>query len=115
MNFLDSIWLIPLFPAIGFLIIGLFGKRMAKSAIDLVGCGVVLTSFVFALGSVLQLLSLDSRSHTKILFQWINAGEAHTSAGTLTSFSIDWGFLLDPLSGCLPIYQIKATGSIESF
>ena len=33
MNFLDLIWLIPLFPAAGFVINGLFGKRMPKTAV----------------------------------------------------------------------------------
>ena len=89
MNFLDSIWLIPLFPAAGFAINGLFGKRFPKAAIDLVACGSVLISFIFALGAVFQLVGLDenSRSHTVIVFEWINGGLAHTSAGEMARFS----------------------------
>ena len=103
MNFLDSIWLIPLFPALGFAINGLFGKRFPKVAIDFVACGSVLISFIFALGAVVQLVGLDenARSHTVIVFEWINGGLAHTSAGEMARFSIDWGFLLDPLSGVM--------------
>ena len=33
MNFLDLIWLIPLFPAIGFVINGLIGKRIPKTVV----------------------------------------------------------------------------------
>ena len=103
MNFLDSIWLIPLFPALGFAINGLFGKRFPKVAIDLLACGSVLIAFIFALGAVAQLVGLEenARSHTVIVFEWINAGLAHTSAGEMARFSIDWGFLLDPLSAVM--------------
>src|SRR5215510_5704872 len=92
MNFLALIWLIPLFPAIGFVINGLLGKRLPKTAIG-----------VIAAGAVFQLLQLDpaQRSHTVKLYEWINAGPAHTSEGTLARFSVDWAFLLDPLSSVM--------------
>ncbi len=103
MNFLDQIWLIPLFPALGFVINGLFGKRMPKAAINTVACGSVLLSFVYALGAVLGLIGLEeeARSHTVTVFEWINAGAAHTSGGELAQFEVSWGFLLDPLSAVM--------------
>ena len=52
MNFLDLIWLIPLFPAVGFVINGLFGKRMPKTAVGVIASGAVLLSFIFAAGAV---------------------------------------------------------------
>ena len=90
MNFLDQIWLIPLFPALGFAINGLFGKRMPRAAINSVACGSVLLSFAYALGAVLQLVGLEetARSHTVTVFEWINAGAAHTSGGSLTHFEV---------------------------
>ena len=103
MNFLDQIWLIPLFPALGFVINGLFGKRMPKAAVNTIGCGSVLLSFVYSLGAVLELIGLEeeARSHSVPVFEWINAGAAHTSTGALTHFEIVWGFLLDPLSSVM--------------
>src|SRR5437016_5276127 len=100
MNFLDLIWLIPLFPAAGFVINGLFGKRMSKTMVGVIACGLVFISFIFSAGAVFQLLQLDSahRSHTVKLYEWINAGPAHTSEGPLARFQADWGFLLDPRS-----------------
>src|ERR1044071_835877 len=99
MNFLDLIWLIPLFPAAGFLINGLIGKRISKTAVGVIASGAVLISFIFAAGAVLQLLQLEPehRSYTKVLYEWINAGPAHTRDGGLANFSVAWGFLLDPL------------------
>ncbi len=103
MYFLDHIWLIPLFPAAGFLINGLFGKKTGKSAVAFVACGAVLISFIFAAGAVVQLLQLEPehRSHTVKLYEWINAGPAHTSEGPVSRFQVDWGFLLDPLSAVM--------------
>jgi NADH-quinone oxidoreductase subunit L len=103
MNFLDLIWLIPLFPAIGFVINGLFGKRLSKTLVGIIAAGAVLLSFIFAAGAVLQLLQLDSaqRSHTVKLYEWINAGGVRTTEGPVARFIVDWAFLLDPLSSVM--------------
>src|SRR5687767_2631333 len=103
MNFLNLIWLIPLFPVAGFLINGLLGKRMHKTMVGVIGAGAVLLSFFVSLGAVYQLIQLEPehRSHTLKLYEWINAGPAHTGSGALANFSIDWAFLLDPLSSVM--------------
>src|SRR5438093_5246920 len=103
MNFLDLIWLIPLFPAVGFVINGLAGKRLSKTAVGVIACGAVLISFILSASAVYQLLQLapEQRSHTVKLYEWINAGPAHTAEGPLARFSVDWAFLLDPLSAIM--------------
>src|SRR5256884_7928344 len=103
MNFLGLIWLIPLFPAAGFVINGLFGKRMSKTMVAVTACTLVFISFVFSAGAVYQLLQIDSahRSHTVTLYEWVNAGPAHTSEGPVARFQVDWSFLLDPLSSVM--------------
>src|SRR5215470_12133670 len=103
MNFLNLIWLIPLFPAIGFVINGLIGKRLSKTTVGVIACGVVLISLILSAGAVFQLLQLppDQRSHTVKLYEWINAGPSHTAEGPLARFSVDWAFLLDPLSSVM--------------
>jgi NADH-quinone oxidoreductase subunit L len=103
MDFLNLIWLIPLFPAAGFVINGLFGKRMSKTTVGVIGCAVVLISFILSAGAVYQLLQLDSahRTHTVKLYEWINAGPARTLEGPVARFQVDWGFLIDPLSSIM--------------
>jgi NADH-quinone oxidoreductase subunit L len=103
MNFLDLIWIIPLFPAVGFVINGLFGKRMPKTVVAVVACTAVLLAFIFAVGAVVQLSHLEPehRSHTVKVYEWINAGAAHTGEGNIANFTIDWAFLLDPLSSIM--------------
>jgi NADH-quinone oxidoreductase subunit L len=103
MNFLDLIWLIPLFPAAGFVINGLLGKRMPKPAVATIAAGAVLISLIFSVGAVYQLsqLPVESRSHNVSLYRWIDAGPAHTMSGEVERFAVDWGFLLDPLSSVM--------------
>jgi len=103
MNFLDLIWLIPLFPAAGFIINGLFGKRMPKAAVGVIAAGAVLIAFIFAAGAVYQLTQLPEhdRSHVVTVYQWINAGPSTTTSGEPSRFTVDWAFLLDPLSSVM--------------
>src|SRR5437867_10007148 len=103
MTFLNLIWLIPLFPAAGFVINGLLGKRMHKTVVGIIGCGAVLLSFIVSAGAVLQLIQLEPehRSFTVKLYEWIALGAAHTKSGEVAKFSVDWGFLLDPLSSVM--------------
>ena len=103
MDFLNLIWLIPLFPAAGFVINGLFGKRLSKTVVGVIACGAVLISFIFAAGAVYQLIQLEGeqRSHTVKLYEWFNAGPAHIKSGEVSRFSVDWAFLLDPLSAVM--------------
>src|SRR5688572_10011003 len=103
MNFLDLIWLIPLFPAAGAVINGLFGKRLPKNVVGMIACGVVLIAFILSVGAVYPLAQLpeNERSHTVKVYEWINAGPAQTKTGEIARFTVDWGFLLDPLSAVM--------------
>ena len=104
MNFLELIWLIPLFPAAGALLNGVVGKRLPKRLIDFVACGLVGVAFVFSVGAVRQLINLPE--HERLfrinLFTWIPAGMGElTSGGIAAVSSINWGFQLDPLSAVM--------------
>ncbi len=103
MNFLDLIWMIPLFPAAGFLINGLFGKKLPKPVVASIAAGAVLIAFIFAAGAVFQLSQLPAaeRSHNVVLYHWFDGGDAQTKAGPVERFTVDWGFLLDPLSSVM--------------
>jgi NADH-quinone oxidoreductase subunit L len=79
---------IPLLPLIGFLIIGLFGKKLPKNSVGLIACGSVLTSFLISLGIFFEVQNLTGHSATINLFDWISSGNLHVS----------FSFLVDPLS-----------------
>ncbi len=87
---MDYVWLIPLFPLIGFLINGLLGKRMSKNVVGTIGSLAVGLSFLLTVAIFLEFLHLPegSRVVEKTMFTWISAG----------SFQAQAAFLIDPLS-----------------
>ena len=54
MFFLDHIWLIPLFPAMGAAAMFFFGRKMSKQAVNVVCVGAVALTFVWACLAVRQ-------------------------------------------------------------
>jgi NADH-quinone oxidoreductase subunit L len=84
------VWLIPLFPFLGFLINGLIGKRFPEKAIGWIGSLSVGASFVVALLIFLELIGTapDARSFQIMKFSWIISGD----------LNVPIGFLVDPLS-----------------
>ena len=155
MNFLDQIWLIPLFPLFGAALMLLLGKKLdpqpvsevaiapgvepiydehhhhehhhdhhhdqghahdhaqehghggrhaaspLKKLINIICPGMVLLSFIFSAVAVWQLAQQPVRVHQVIKFTWIAGLPFHMANGHLANFTVDWGFLLDPLSSVM--------------
>ncbi|MFI5164129.1 MAG: NADH-quinone oxidoreductase subunit L [Bacteroidia bacterium] len=82
--------LIPVFPLLGFFVIALFGKKISKGFVSIIGCGTVFASLVFSIYAFSYLLGKSGAetSSTIKLFDWITAG----------NFSAPFAFLIDPLS-----------------
>ncbi len=80
--------LIPLFPLLGFLINGFFGKKINKGLSGAIASIAVLASFVIALIIFFELEHSELKSHTVNLFSWINSD----------TLKIPFEFLVDPLS-----------------
>lgn len=108
---LQYLWLIPIFPLLGFLINGGFGlwmvrqsgRRPAKPFVFTVACGSVFLSFLVSAGCFLELLKLDAsqRLIEQTVFTWISGLAIRTSAGELANLNIFWGVQLDPLSAVM--------------
>ena len=90
---LSNLWLIPVWPLLGFLTNGFFGRRIGKGAVGIVACGSVGLSLLASLVAVAELLALpqEGRRVTQLIAPWIGAG----------NFQADWGLLLDPLSAVM--------------
>ena len=92
---IDLIWLVPLLPLIGFLIIGLGRNRLPHALIGIVGSGVVVISFLLScmvFADVYQARQLgEAASFTVSIFDWIQVG----------SLKIGLSFLIDPLSSIM--------------
>ncbi|MBI2458415.1 MAG: NADH-quinone oxidoreductase subunit L, partial [candidate division NC10 bacterium] len=89
----SSLWLIPVWPLLGFLVNGFFGRRIGKTAVGAIACGSVGLSLLASLGALGKLLTrpAEARRVEQVLAPWIGAG----------NFQADWGLLLDPLSAVM--------------
>ena len=87
---MDYVWLIPLFPLIGFLINGLLGKSLPKGVVGTIGSAAVGLSFLVTVKIFLEVLQLpvDARSVEKVVYTWISSGP----------FQVSVAYLIDPLS-----------------
>ncbi len=75
---LQLLWLIPVLPFAGFLILALFGGRMRRPAAAAVGVGSVglsaLISLLVAAGFLLSAQNPSARVYTQDIWTWINIG-----------------------------------------
>ncbi len=127
-NFLDLIWLIPLFPLFGAVVMLFLGRKFdpqapsevavagaqpaahhaphahsagMKAIVSLLCPGMVFLALIFSAGAVWQLSALPGRVHEVIKFTWLAGMPFHMANGHLATFAADWGFLLDPLSSVM--------------
>ena len=86
----DYVWLIPLFPAIGFVINGLFGRSLGKKVVSWVGPSVIGLSFLTAILIFFEMIGRPptERLFEKVIFDWVVSG----------SFQTVIGYQIDPLS-----------------
>ena len=91
---------IAILPLVGVAVNGLFGKRLPRRTVGLIGCGVVLASFLLSCGATFELSRLpeDARHYETSLGAWLPLGPAGAHGEEVT---IDWGFALDPLSAIM--------------
>src|SRR6266496_2986654 len=82
----DLIYLVPLFPLLGFLINGLFRRSLSKTAISLIGSGVILISFIISI-----ILFIDVKNNGGAVVNYFNFI-------SVESFQIPFAFLVDQLS-----------------
>jgi len=94
-NALDIAWLVPFFPLLGFLINGLCRKILSKSLISIVGCGVVLASFVLSLWIFWQVK--NGNTFVASYFDFISVRSLH----------VPFAFQIDQLSA---IFLLIITG-----
>jgi len=88
-NFSQLVYLVPLFPLIGFLINGLFWKRMPKALGGIIGSVAILASFCVALGIFFEVKSPDFHGPLIVtLFDFIQSGK----------LNVPFAFQVDALS-----------------
>ncbi len=103
----ELVWLIPLFPLLGFLTILLFGRRLGEPASGYLATAAVFASFAATVAVYVDLLGMpeDQRAEVTTLFSWIPVGE----------LQIDMAFLADPLSILMCLFVTGIAGLIHLF
>src|SRR5574337_1284587 len=89
------IWLIPVIPLTGSLVVGLTGRRMPRMLAAVIACGAAALSLMLSAMFFVHLLSLpvEERLLRASLGSWIASGD----------FSVSFGFLFDPLSAIMAL------------
>jgi NADH-quinone oxidoreductase subunit L len=99
------LYLIPLFPFLGFLVNAALGRRLSKNVSGLVATGAMAFAFGVSVTAVWRLLQLEPiggvRSMQEVLYTWIGSG----------SLQIPLAFRLDPL-GAVMILIVTGIGTL---
>jgi len=93
---LNFVYLVALFPLLGFLTLMIVGRRLGEPMAGYLATAAVGGSFVSAVLTFIGLVGRDAseRQVVKTVFEWVPAGD----------FSVDIGFLVDPLSVAMILF-----------
>ena len=105
-----NLWLIPLLPLLGFLLNGLFGKRLSRSMVSLIAVGSVAASFAYVLFVLSKLWPMNAPV-TEHYFTWIQSGFLQIGC----DFVVDslTAVMLLVVTGVGLLIHIYATGYME--
>lgn len=86
----EQLWLIPILPLLGFLLLSVIGSQLSKKMISFIGVGSVGLSALLALGTGIEFLQSppSGNAYTQVLWTWIG----------VESFTPQIAFYLDPLA-----------------
>src|SRR5579863_9074968 len=106
-----QLWLIPILPLLGFLLNGIFGKRLPKAAINAVAVGSVLLAFLWVLKSLNALGAFSGgleETYKEHYYTWIQSGALNISI----DFAIDrlTAVMLMIVTGVGTLIHIYAVG-----
>jgi NADH-quinone oxidoreductase subunit L len=105
-----NLWLIPLLPLIGFLLNGLFGKRLRRPVVSLIAVGSVAASFLYVLFVLSKLWPVDVPV-AEHYFTWMQSGFLQIGC----DFVVDrlTAIMLLVVTGVGLLIHIYATGYME--
>src|ERR1044072_5058738 len=95
-----QLWLIPILPLAGFLINGLFGRRLPKALVNTFAIGSVVLSFAWVVQTLLALGDLNE-PHVEHYFTWIQSG----------ALNIGWDMSVDRLTAVM-LLVVTGSGSL---
>jgi NADH-quinone oxidoreductase subunit L len=107
---MHQLWLIPALPFAGFLVNGLFGRKLPKAAVNAAAIGSVLLAFLWVVKTVLALGAMEA-PHVEHYFTWIQSGYVNIGF----DFSVDRlsAVMLLIVTGIGTLIHIYAAGYME--
>ena len=107
--------LLILLPLIGFLINGLFGKKLSKNLSGIIGSGAIFGSFIFSCIYFFMLVKGAQATEVK-LFDWISFGNIHIDFGVLIDqLSAMWLMIVTGIGFLIHVYSIGYMHDDEGF
>jgi NADH-quinone oxidoreductase subunit L len=105
-----NLWLIPIFPLLGFLVNGLLGRRLPKALINLIAVGSVVLSFAWVVKTLLGLSPIETK-YIEHYYTWIQSGTLNISV----DFAVDrlTAIMLMVVTGVGLLIHIYAVGYME--
>src|SRR3984885_4636397 len=105
-----NLWLIPIFPLLGFLANGLFGRRIPKALINLIAVGSVALSFAWVVKTLLGLNPIETK-YIEHYFTWIQSGTLNIGV----DFAVDrlTAIMLMVVTGVGTLIHIYAVGYMD--
>src|SRR5579871_1688107 len=106
-----QLWLIPILPLAGFILNGLFGRRLSKAAVNVIAVGSVLLSFLWVLKTLNSLGAFSGgleKAYLEHYYTWIQSGSLNISV----DFAVDrlTAIWLMVVTGVGLLIHIYATG-----
>ena len=107
---MQLLWLIPVLPLCGFVLNGLFGRKLPKLAVSVIAITGALSSFLWVLYVLRALQPLDTR-HFEHYFTWIQSGEFRVGV----DFAVDrlTAIMLLVITGVGTLIHVYSAGYME--
>ena len=108
-DLLDLVWLVPLLPLTGAVVLMLAGKRIGDPKAGWFATAMMGLAFVWSVVMLIALLSLpgDARSHVSNVFTWLQAGNLRVNLGFLADpLSVTWILLVTGVGSLIHLYAI---------
>ncbi|MGH7813805.1 MAG: NADH-quinone oxidoreductase subunit L [Candidatus Binataceae bacterium] len=112
-----AISLIVLFPALGVVFNLFWGNRLGRTAVNTVGSGVIIAAFAVSVWAFAKLLTLPAGAALTVhLWDWIVAGDFHTSVGfRVDALSAVMILVVTGVSALIHVYSAGYMGHDEDF
>ncbi len=117
-DILDLVWIVPLLPLTGAVVLFLFGKQIGDPKAGWLATTMMALAFVWSCVVLIALLSLpgSERSNVVNCFTWIQAGNLKVNIGFLTDpLSVTWIMLVTGVGSLIHLYAIGYMHGDERF